>query len=243
MFDYGTNRLAIVQRDFVTGDAVAVNSGITCTSQKITMAGDVLISDAATISYRSITSNFDVVHAAKVEAESLVEAAVRGLHRLDSSFWAEDDVFGRMSVTIEVHEEPTTHTVKIDKLKQWINSQGRRAGEKGIEKAGILAARMKATGREKHGCRRGFRGRRARWHRAARFGFGRKTRPSRMLNRHTRLGDSVESNQFIPVRRQCDRPACLPRGCSHQDADGSRGLNASGSPRASADPIEALRSV
>lgn len=134
MFDYGTNRLAIVQRDFVTGDAVAVNSGITCTSQKITMAGDVLISDGATISYRSITSNFDVVHAAKVEAESLVEAAVRGLHRLDSSFWAEDDVFGRMSVTIEVHEEPTTHTVKIDKLKQWINSQGSEQAKKELRK-------------------------------------------------------------------------------------------------------------
>ena len=30
--------------------------------------------------------NFGVEHAAKVEAESLFEAAVRGLHRLDSSF-------------------------------------------------------------------------------------------------------------------------------------------------------------
>ena len=34
--------------------------------------------------------NFGVEHAAKVEAESLFEAAVRGLHRLDSSFWAEE---------------------------------------------------------------------------------------------------------------------------------------------------------
>jgi hypothetical protein len=49
--------------------------------------------------------NFGVEHAAKVEAESLFEAAVRGLHRLDSSFWAEDDVFDRMSVTVEVYEE------------------------------------------------------------------------------------------------------------------------------------------
>ena len=37
--------------------------------------------------------NFGVEHAAKVEA------AIRGLYRLDSSFWTEDDVFDRMDVT------------------------------------------------------------------------------------------------------------------------------------------------
>ena len=73
--------------------------------------------------------NFGVEHAAKVEAESLFEAAVRGLHRLDSSFWTEDDVFDRMSITVEVHEEPTTHTVLIGKLKQWIKSHGRHPRE------------------------------------------------------------------------------------------------------------------
>jgi hypothetical protein len=51
--------------------------------------------------------NFGVEHAAKVEAESLFEAAIRGLHRLDSSFWTEDDVFDRMSITVEVYQEPT----------------------------------------------------------------------------------------------------------------------------------------
>ena len=69
--------------------------------------------------------SFGVEHAAKVEAESPFEAAVRGLHRLDSSFWTEEDVFDRMFVTVEVHEEPTTHTVMIEKLKQWIKSHGR----------------------------------------------------------------------------------------------------------------------
>jgi hypothetical protein len=73
--------------------------------------------------------SFGVEHAAKVEAESLFEAAVRGLHRLDSSFWTEEDVFDRMFVTVEVHEEPTTHTVKIDRLKHWIKSQGRHPRE------------------------------------------------------------------------------------------------------------------
>jgi len=45
--------------------------------------------------------SFGVEHAANVEAESLFEAAVRGLHRLDSSYWTEDDVFDRMCVTVD----------------------------------------------------------------------------------------------------------------------------------------------
>jgi hypothetical protein len=48
---------------------------------------------------------------------------------LDSSFWTEEDVLDRMFVTVEVHEEPTTHTVKIDRLKQWIKSHGRHPRE------------------------------------------------------------------------------------------------------------------
>ena len=73
--------------------------------------------------------NFGVEPAAKVEAESLFEAAVRGLHRLDSSFWAEDDVFDRMCITVEVYDEPTNHTVKIERLKHWIKTQGRHRRE------------------------------------------------------------------------------------------------------------------
>ena len=61
--------------------------------------------------------SFVIEHAAKVEAESLFEAAVRGLHRLDMdlSFWTEEDVFDRMCVTVEVHEEPTTQ-------QSWLSS-------------------------------------------------------------------------------------------------------------------------
>jgi hypothetical protein len=81
--------------------------------------------------------NFGVEHAAKVEAESLFEAAVRGLHRLDSSFWAEDDVFERMSVTVEIYGEPTTHTVMIQKLKHWIKSHGRHPREERTDCVGL----------------------------------------------------------------------------------------------------------
>ena len=73
--------------------------------------------------------SFGIEHAAKVEAESLFEAAIRGLQRLDSSFWTEEDVFDRMCITVEVHEEPTIHTVMIEKLKRWIKSHGRHPRE------------------------------------------------------------------------------------------------------------------
>src|SRR5215470_6053845 len=73
--------------------------------------------------------SFGVEHTAKVEAESLFEAAARGLYWLDSCFWTEDNVFDRLDITVEVHDEPTTHTVRIEKLKQWIKSRGRHPHE------------------------------------------------------------------------------------------------------------------
>jgi len=67
--------------------------------------------------------------AARVNAESLFEAAVRGLYKLDSGFRTEEDVFDRRDVTVEVHEEPTTHTVGMEKLKHWFKSHGRHPRE------------------------------------------------------------------------------------------------------------------
>ena len=77
------------------------------------------------------SDSFGIEHAVKVEAESLFEAAIRGLQRLDmdSSFWTEEDVFNGMFVTVEIYEEPTTHMVMIEKLKHWIKSQGRHPRE------------------------------------------------------------------------------------------------------------------
>jgi hypothetical protein len=73
--------------------------------------------------------SFGVERAAKVEAESLFEAAVRGLHKLDSSFWTEEDVWERMCITVEVHEEPTIHTVTVENLKRWVRSHGKHPRE------------------------------------------------------------------------------------------------------------------
>src|SRR5438034_5636873 len=50
--------------------------------------------------------SFGIEHTAKVEAESLFEAAVRGLYKLDSSFWTEEDVLDRKSTRLN-----SSHTV------------------------------------------------------------------------------------------------------------------------------------
>jgi hypothetical protein len=44
-------------------------------------------------------------------------------------FGRKTTVFDRMFVAVEVHEEPTTHTVMIEKLKRWIKSHGRHPRE------------------------------------------------------------------------------------------------------------------
>ncbi len=65
-----------------------------------------------------------IEHTVRVDAESLCEAAIRGmqrLQRLDSGFGA--DTSDRMSITVEVYAEPTTYAVMVQKLKPWIKSQ------------------------------------------------------------------------------------------------------------------------
>jgi len=64
---------------------------------------------------------FGIEHAVKVEAETLFEAAIRGLQRLDSSFGAA--LWDRMSITVEISAEPTTYAAMVQKLKPWIQSE------------------------------------------------------------------------------------------------------------------------
>ncbi|HKW31717.1 MAG TPA: hypothetical protein VJN92_01850 [Candidatus Acidoferrum sp.] len=68
-----------------------------------------------------------IEHTVRVEAESLFEAAIRGLQRLDSSFGA--GMWDGMSITVEVYAEPTTYGVMVQKLKRWIKSEENHATE------------------------------------------------------------------------------------------------------------------
>lgn len=70
---------------------------------------------------------FGIEHTVRVEAESLFEAAICGLQRLESSFGG--DMRDRLSVTVEVCAEPSTYAIMIEKLKPWIHSQESSAQE------------------------------------------------------------------------------------------------------------------
>jgi hypothetical protein len=65
-----------------------------------------------------------VEHTVKVEAESVYEAALLGLNRLERVGWESDgSTIG--SVLVEVWEEPTRHFVQIKNLLSWLKVPGK----------------------------------------------------------------------------------------------------------------------
>jgi hypothetical protein len=59
-------------------------------------------------------------HCAIVYAESLYEAAIRGLNMLEHVGWESDRDETIKSVEVEVHHEPTRHTVDVPRLLSWV---------------------------------------------------------------------------------------------------------------------------
>ncbi len=65
-----------------------------------------------------LTDDHGVEHQVKVRAESVYEAALLGLKRLERVGWESDgSTIG--SVIVEVWEEPTRHLVHVNKLLSW----------------------------------------------------------------------------------------------------------------------------
>jgi hypothetical protein len=63
-------------------------------------------------------------HRVKVRAESVYEAALLGLDRLERVGWESDgSTIG--SVIVEVWEEPTRHVVQVKKLLNWLKAPGK----------------------------------------------------------------------------------------------------------------------
>jgi len=58
-------------------------------------------------------------HSVEVYAESLYEAVVRGLNRLQDVGWESNGETIR-HVEVEIHQEPTRHIVDAPKLLKWI---------------------------------------------------------------------------------------------------------------------------
>jgi hypothetical protein len=65
-----------------------------------------------------------VEHSVRVRAESVYEAALKGLSNLEKVGW-ESDGSQIGFVTVEIWEELTQHRVHVGKMLGWIKSSGR----------------------------------------------------------------------------------------------------------------------
>ncbi len=71
-----------------------------------------------------LTDDHGVEHRVKVRAESVYEAALLGLKRLERVGWESDgSTIG--SVIVEVWEEPTRHLVQVKRLLSWLKAPGK----------------------------------------------------------------------------------------------------------------------
>jgi hypothetical protein len=59
-------------------------------------------------------------HSVEVYAESLYEAVIRGLTRLQDVGWESDQGETIKHVEVEIHHEPTRHVVDVPKLLKWV---------------------------------------------------------------------------------------------------------------------------
>ena len=62
----------------------------------------------------------DTEHSVEVYAESLYEAILRGLNRLQDIGWESDTAETINRVEVEIHQTPTRHIVDVPKLLKWI---------------------------------------------------------------------------------------------------------------------------
>jgi hypothetical protein len=89
-------------------------------------------------SYQSQTSEFimsiskcvvrlkdcrDTEHSVVVYAESLYEAVLRGLGRLQDVDWESNADETIQQVEVEIHQEPTRHIVDVSKLLKWVKQK------------------------------------------------------------------------------------------------------------------------
>jgi hypothetical protein len=71
-----------------------------------------------------LVDDHGVEHHVKVRPESVYEAALLGLNRLERVGW-ESDGTTIWRVAVEVWEEPTRHYVEVKKLLSWLKTPGK----------------------------------------------------------------------------------------------------------------------
>jgi hypothetical protein len=65
----------------------------------------------------------DTEHSVEVFAESLYEAVLRGLSRLNDVGWESNGNETVQRVEVEIHQEPTRHIVDVPKLLKWVQEK------------------------------------------------------------------------------------------------------------------------
>ena len=76
-----------------------------------------------------LKDSHDTEHSVVVYAETLYEAALRGLNQLAAVGWESDADETIKQVEVEIHQEPTRHIVNVPKLLNWVKQDTSRPGE------------------------------------------------------------------------------------------------------------------
>jgi len=71
----------------------------------------------------------DTEHSVEVYAESLYEAVLRGLNRLQDVGWESNGNETIQRVEVEIHQEPTRHIVDVPKLLKWVEQNSMYPGQ------------------------------------------------------------------------------------------------------------------
>ncbi len=62
-------------------------------------------------------------HSVEVYAQSLYEAVLRGLNRLQDVGWESNGNETVQRVEVEIHQQPTRHIVDVPKLLKWVEEK------------------------------------------------------------------------------------------------------------------------
>jgi hypothetical protein len=79
-----------------------------------------------------LKDSHDTEHSVEVYAQSVYEAVLRGLNRLQDVGWESNENETIQRVEVEIHQEPTRHIVDVPKLLKWVQNRRARSSEAGI---------------------------------------------------------------------------------------------------------------
>jgi hypothetical protein len=80
---------------------------------------------ACTVSFQGVSG---VRHSVDLEAESVYEAAIRGVHLLKKDGWV-DKLGPGTELDVRVREPATTHRVTVQQLRRWCDGVTANPGE------------------------------------------------------------------------------------------------------------------